>query len=453
MAVTKIWRVRGKVGNVIDYANNPEKTIGSLSPEELDDIAGILEYADDERKTEDHFFTTGINCNKEFAKEEFAFVKNQYGKQGGIVAIHGYQSFEEEHISPALAHEIGVKLATELWGDRFQVIVATHLNSGHVHNHFVVNTVSFQDGKRFHMCTDRYLELRAASDRLCQEYGLSVIENPKCKALHPYLYKMERSGAPTRYNIARAALDEAISRSLTIEELKYELKGMGYKVQFSPNRKYWTVTLPGWKKAIRLQKLGPDYTNDRIMERIYDNDQSIRQEKFQRTYNISASRLNLPTRMTKIKKRGRLERMYLIALFEMGYLPKYKQSPARVHRVFKDELLKCEKYSREARLLGENKIATEDDLEKFAKGLEEELATLTGKRVEPRNKYRRETSPETKQKLKEEIAGLTSELRSIRSELKLCEDIKERSGIIEEKLNTIDIERSGKEVREYEPIR
>ena len=278
MAVTKIWRVRGKVGNVIDYANDPEKTIESLSSRELDDIADILEYADDGRKTEEHYFTTGINCDKEFAKEEFALVKNQYGKQGGIVAIHGYQSFEEEDISPRLAHELGVKLATELWGDKFQVIVATHLNASHVHNHFVVNSISFVDGRRFHMCTDRYYEMRAVSDRLCSEHNLSVIENPGGKSVNPYLYKLEKAGEPTRYNVARAALDEAIGRSLTIEELKYELRGMGYKFQFSPNRKYWTVTLPGWEKPIRLNKLGSEYTNDRIVERIYSNDQSIRHE-------------------------------------------------------------------------------------------------------------------------------------------------------------------------------
>lgn len=453
MAVTKIWRVRGKVSNVIDYANDPEKTIESLSPRELEDIADILEYADDGRKTEEHFFTTGINCDKDFAKEEFAMAKNRFGKQGGIVAIHGYQSFEEEDISPQLAHELGVKLATELWGDRFQVIVATHLNASHVHNHFVVNSVSFVDGKRFHMCTDRYYEMRAVSDRLCSEHSLSVIENPGGKSVNPYLYKMEMAGEPTRYNVARAALDEAIGRSLTIEELKYELKEMGYKFQFSPNRKHWTVTLPGWEKPIRLNKLGTEYTNDRIMERIYSNDQSVRQEKFQRAYNVAGSYYNLPTRMTKIKKRGRLERMYLRALFEMGYLPKYKQNPARVHRLFKDELLQIDKYSREARLLGRNNIETEEGLKKFMEGIESKMTATIEKRAELRRVFNRVVPESEKEKLKEGMKVLTKELRELRSELKLCEDVRDRSGIIEEKLYAIDIERNEMEVKDYEPIR
>lgn len=137
MAVTKIWRVRGKAENVIDYANDPDKTVENMTEEELADIADVLEYADDEVKTENHYYTTGINCDRDTAKEEFNLIKKQFGKQGGIVAIHGYQSFEEEDLSPETAHIIGVRLAGELWGDRFQVLVATHLNTEHVHNHII----------------------------------------------------------------------------------------------------------------------------------------------------------------------------------------------------------------------------------------------------------------------------------------------------------------------------
>ena len=137
MAVTKIWRVRGKAEDVIDYANDPDKTVERMTEEELADIADVLEYADDEVKTENHYYTTGINCERDSAKEEFNIVKKQFGKQGGIVAIHGYQSFEEENLSPETAHIIGVRLAQELWGDRFQVIVSTHLNTDHVHKRII----------------------------------------------------------------------------------------------------------------------------------------------------------------------------------------------------------------------------------------------------------------------------------------------------------------------------
>lgn len=448
MAVTKIWRVRGKADNVIDYAANPEKTAEADSEKELADIERVIGYIDDENKTEKHYYTTGINCDRETAKEEFNRIKTQYGKQGGIVAIHGYQSFEEEDLSPDTAHLIGVRLARELWGDRFQVVVSTHLNSGHIHNHFVINSISFLDGKRFHMCTDRYREMRTLSDRLCNEYELSVIENPAGKGVKPYLYKMEQAGMPTRYSVARNAIDDAISRSLTLEELRIELKQMGYQVQFNPNRKYWTVTLPGWKKPIRTYKLGSEYTNDRIIERLYENDSSVRTERLQRQYSLRGGRYCLPTRSDKIKTKSGLQKRYLRCLYEMGYLPKYRQNAQRVHRIFKDELLKCEMYSREAKLLSENNIVSEQDLYGFERTIQKKMTSLEQKREELRKEVKRTISDEQKEKKRERIRELTMELREIRSQLKLCEDIKERSSVIEEKLAVIDKEKEqGRKVR------
>ena len=447
MAVTKIWRVRGKAESVIDYASDPEKTVGRMTEEELSDIADILEYADDEVKTENHYYTTAINCQRDTAKEEFNEVKERNDKQGGIVAIHGYQSFEEEELSPETAHIIGVRLAQELWGDRFQVIASTHLNTDHVHNHFVLNSVSHVDGKRFHMWTDRYREMRAASDRLCREYELPVIENPKGRGLDPYLYKMEQAGMPTRYSVARAALDDAISRSLTVEELAHEMKQMGYQIQMSERRKYWTVTLPGWSKPIRMNKLGDEYTKDRIMERLEENDSTVRQKKLTEAYFKNGSRYRLPTRADKIRKKSGFQRRYLRCLYEMGYLPKYKQNPQRVHSIFKDELMKCDMYSREARLLGDNNIVTEQDLFRYEKSIEGRMFSLTAVRAELRKEAKRSISEEQREDVKDKISKLTADLRTLRSEKKLCEDIRDRSGMLEEKLAAIDRER-GREVRE-----
>ena len=124
-------------------------------------------------------YVSGINCTPATARNEMIAVKKRYGKDEGIVAFHGYQSFAPGECTPALAHEIGVRLAQELWGGRFQVLVATHLDKAHhLHNHFVVNSVSYLDGKRYHRTNRNYRDMRATSDRLCREYGLSVIEHP-----------------------------------------------------------------------------------------------------------------------------------------------------------------------------------------------------------------------------------------------------------------------------------
>ena len=444
MAVTKIWRVRGKVGNVIDYANDPEKTVGSLPSDELSDIADVLEYADDERKTENHFYTTGINCDRVSAKEDFAFTKNRFGKPGGIVAIHGYQSFEEEDISPAIAHEIGVKLAKELWGDRFQVLVATHLNSGHTHNHFIVNSVSFRDGKRFHMCTDRYLEMRAASDRLCKEYNLSVIEKPQNKRVPLNLYKMEEAGMPTRYNVARQTIDDAIAVSVNMREFMAELSRQGYTYRFVPTRKYWTITPPGWTKPIRINKLGPEYTKERITERIFSNDVSVRANKTLTPFRPAQYKLN--RRVNRIMGRSGLEKLYLRYCYELGVLPKYTQNRRKLHRVLKEDLLKCDLYSEEAKLLSRNKIATDEDLSKYMERLGVRMTQVSEERDELRKLIKRVIPEEEREAAKGRVASLTAELKDIRRDLKLCEDIERRSGDIEKNLEVISKEQKEKEV-------
>ena len=440
MAVTKIWRIRGSAGRIIDYASNPEKTALGIDDEELAGLADVLDYADDEIKTEKHFYTTGINCDREFAKEEFQLTKERFGKQGGIVAIHGYQSFEEEEVLPSTAHEIGVKLAKDLWGDRFQVIVATHLNTDHVHNHFVINSVSFKDGLRFHMCTARYQEMREASDKLCHEYELSVID--KAYAIS----KLEKARMPTRYSVARAAIDTAISRSLNMDEFKYELKQLGFRYQFNPNRKYWTVTIPGGEKPIRIHQLGSMYSKESVMDRVYGNDMSVRKKKYMDDYEHQSNRYNFRRRIHKINDKTGLEKLYLRVCYEMGYLPKYQQDPVRIHRLFLEDIYKCEKYAEEAKFLITHSIETETDLDMFIKTTVDKMASLSDTRDQYRTYIKRNIPEQERYHVKQKITELTKEMRELRHEKYLLQDIKEKSGTFEERIKMIDKERT-KEVR------
>ena len=148
MAVTKIWPVKGRLDHSIDYAMNPEKTDAAIRKPDLDSLEDVMNYAVNEEKTEKKFYVSGVNCNPSIARHQFQTVKTQFGKEGGIIAYHGYQSFAEGEVTPQQAHEIGVELAKQIWGEGFQVVVATHLNTKCLHNHFVVNSVSFLDGKR-----------------------------------------------------------------------------------------------------------------------------------------------------------------------------------------------------------------------------------------------------------------------------------------------------------------
>ena len=129
MAVTKIWNIRGKAGSPLEYIANPEKTEREFSEPEKQALQDVIAYTTNEDKTEKFYYTSGINCSVEFARDQFDTVKMRFGKYNGNVAYHAYQSFREGEVTPDEAHAIGVQLAKELWGDRFQMVVATHVNT------------------------------------------------------------------------------------------------------------------------------------------------------------------------------------------------------------------------------------------------------------------------------------------------------------------------------------
>ncbi|NLD19975.1 MAG: relaxase/mobilization nuclease domain-containing protein [Clostridiales bacterium] len=445
MAVTKIWDISRSFDAPIKYVENEEKTLNPKWSEKEQMLEDVIEYAAKEGKTENKFFVSTINCNKSFAREEFLITKKRFAKEGGIVAFHGYQSFEEGEVTPAEAHAIGMELANELWGDRFQVVVATHLNTKCLHNHFVINSVSFKDGKRYHDCRDTYALMRTTSDRICVEHGLSIINKPKGKGVNQYLYKMEQANMPTRYNVARQALDEAIALSLNKEEFAYEMRKRGYICKLNDNHKYWTITPPGWKQGIRTKNLGPEYTKERIMERVCGNDLSVRTERIRQTYRMP-NNYNLKRRIDKIMGRSGIEKLYLRYCYELGYLPKYMQKATMLHQVLKEDLLKCERYSEEAKLLSKYHISTDGDILSFTSEGEKKIETMSERREELRKIVKRKIPEGAREKCKDEIKVLTSSIKEIRKELRLCEDISMRSEILEKNLMKVDKEQE-KEVR------
>lgn len=449
MAVTKIWPIKNSFAAPIIYVQNSEKTLNpnaDMSEESLQALEDVIEYAANEDKTEMKYYVSTINCNKRCARDEFAMVKKRFGKEGGIVAFHAYQSFAPGEVNPSEAHGIGVELARRLWGDRFQIVVATHVNTAAVHNHLVINSISFKDGKRFHGCRETTGMLREMSDRICKEHGLSVIKNPKGKRVNTYLYKMERAGMPTRYNVARKSIDEAIALSLTIEEFKAELRSRGYSYRFDPQRKYWTITPPGWKKPIRIHQLGENYTRESIERRIYENDPSVRTERVRQQYHRS-NHYDLRRRIDRIMGRSGLEKLYLRYCYELGYLPKYQQNPTKLHILLKEDLLKCDQYSEQAKLLSKYHVNTDEDLSQLMEKIEEKMQSVSAERDEMRKVSRRNIPIAQIDAARDKVTELTAELRELRKELKVCTQVQERSDHVRENLEIIDRERQREKAR------
>ena len=439
MAVTKIWDIRGNLSNSLRYVQNAEKTYNPDFDSDLQTLGDVMSYAENEEKTEKKYYVSALNCNTTCAREQFINVKKAFDKEGGIIAYHAYQSFTPGETTPEQAHRIGVELAERLWGDRFQVIVATHLNSHCLHNHFVINSVSFRDGGRYHDCRDTYRILRQTSDEICKAHGLSVVEQPHNVKDPTYLHRADMAGMPTRHNLARQAIDEAISKSCTMREFEMHLRRLGYSTQFNPRRKYWTITPAGNTKPIRLARLGEEYTNERIMERVRENPQTVRMQTFQRGSGRQKQYLLL-IRKDRIKKVGGLKGRYLRLCYELGYLPKYRQKPNSVHHLLKDELMKMDEISRQTRFLCRENITTAEELQLSTEHRQLEVERLTEKRDELRKEIRRKIPVEQKELCKAQISEITGQLKLLREELKLCEGIRQRSEEIREKLEVIDKE-------------
>ena len=141
MAVSKLWLINeGGLSRVLQYAANPKKTNNKL-------------------------YVNGINCEPETAYEEFTAVKHSYAKTGGIEAYHGYLSFKEQDITPELSLKIGTEFAQEVWGKRFQVLVTVHTDTEHPHCHFVINSVSFVDGKKLWGKEKAWFKFKQTADK------------------------------------------------------------------------------------------------------------------------------------------------------------------------------------------------------------------------------------------------------------------------------------------------
>ena len=248
MAVTSIWAVKGWLGQLVIYVENPEKTANpayyekqGMTAEQTQGLSDVIDYASQSYKTQlsgEHAepmrqFITGINCLPESARDEMMFTKKYFSKTEGVVAYHGYQSFAPGEATPEMAHEIGVKLAERLWGDRFEVLVTTHLDkSNHLHNHFVLNNVSMVDGKKYYRSKRDYYDMQRESDALCREYGLSVIEEPaQGKSKHYAEWKAEQDGRQTWRGMVKSDIDTVIRQSMTERQFFDNLRKMGYAVK------------------------------------------------------------------------------------------------------------------------------------------------------------------------------------------------------------------------------
>ena len=465
---------------MVIYVENPDKTMnpgiaklqGHAVMEEIDEqgLSDVIAYAVNEektrRKTEDiceenatvmEQYVSGVNCTPTTARSEMLAVKKRFGKDDGIMAFHGYQSFAPGECTPAMAHEIGVKLAEKLWGNRFQVLVATHLDkANHLHNHFVVNSVSFTDGLRYHRTNQDYREMREASDRLCREYGLSVVENPKTgKTKHYGEWRAEQENRPTYRGLIKADVDEAIAKARTEKQFFHYLKEKGYEFKIG---KDITVRPAGKERGLKLARnLGEEYTLEAIRRRILV--QTVEKSTYSTwTEPRKPKQVSIVVRgnVKKARKISGLRGLYLHYCYLLGILPKNRPpvNPKQLHFLLREDLRKLDTISKETRLLCHYHIDTAEQLFSLKEDFEERISQLSDEREYLRYQSRNIQEPERLSEVRAEIEKLTENIRKLRKEAGLCDGIATRSGVIKEKMKTIQQEKvKEKEEVSYEHIR
>ena len=402
MAITGFWPIKDSISRVIDYAVNPEKTI---APEDMsDDLKKVIRYTSDPGKTDKLMYVSALNCPWQQAYEWMTATKKRYGKLGGNTCYHGFQSFYGKEVSPEEAHALGMETARRMWGDEYEVLVTTHLNTKNTHNHFVVNSVSFRTGKKYENHKRDHQRLREVSDELCREHGLYVIENPRRHGLSFAEWRAHKDGQLTMKDMLELDMRECIDRAIDVQHFYRLMQEIGYTVDH--RCKYPSFLPPGGKRPLRLKKDSKSMTEDDIEEMLWDS--------FERQTDVLVIPRAEKPPVPYYKDMG-LSALVLSWMYVLGWLGKGKKV---VYRVNREEVRKLKRYIRQHDLLDKYGIDNEDQLDAHAAIRAAEYAELEERRDALRKEQRRTKEPIP------EIAELTEQLRFVRREMRICADIK-----------------------------
>ena len=477
MATTSIWPISGNIQAVINYVANPEKTENKdFNNPDIQSLKDVMDYAVNPTKTEQQQFVSGINCEPSIARKQMLITKERFGKTDGRTAYHAYQSFKPGETDPQTAHQIGIEFAQQLWGDRFQVVVATHVDKVHVHNHFVINSVSFLDGKKFHSSCESYFgQMRQLSDELCQKHHLSVIEKPAADGRASKTHKEwqdEKDGKPTWRGLVRQEIDQALAQATVWSQFIASLTEKGYVVK--TNVKYIAVKPPGKERFIRLRSLGDQYTEEALKQKLLSQQQtntskitvqdklknrpvpeSAVQKRRSRAY-VQAYPNSLAYSHSRIRNRRKgYRKLYLRFMLQMGIIRPPDKSDRRVHFLFREEIRHVDKIMAGFHLIRSKHLDTYADLITYQKSIKEQITELLAERKNLYSQKRKLPATADSAAIQQQLDQIRNKLRQERKDLRTCEDIKIRSLAMAEKLGQVNQERiaqkkqQAKEMNDY----
>lgn len=441
MATTGIWKIEKRLDHVIDYVKNIDKTNKQSSNEIYEQLHKFTEYNNLDFNSEEECYISGINCLPDTAYKDMMNTKQYWKKESGILAYHAFQSFKEGEVTPDQAHSIGLRLAQEMWGDKYEVLVTTHINTDHIHNHFVINSVSFKDGKKYHDCNENYALMRNVSDSLCQEYGLSVVDEKTCKK-GKVDYSKYYKGYVQKNNyhtMAKNDLDRAIGMAYSYKDFENIMIKMGYEI----NNRYGKLSIRRnpFKKNIRIARaFGMDYSIENIEKRI--EVEQLPRVPFIEEYNPNNKRYKSYEKAKKEKAHG-IYGLYKYYCYILNVYPKHYPRTIMTPALRVD-VNKMNEISKQTRLLVSNKIETYEQLLLYKNNLETTVSELLSKREYLWKKIKRTNSENEIISIRNEIDIVTNELNNKRKEVVLCDGIIERLDIVKENIKEFE-EEKGKE--------
>lgn len=441
MATTKIWPVhnnaetgkttKATISLVVDYIENEDKTVtwvyrivtdnleNVYTTDEMSSLDDVIDYAAGEAKTAQKKYVSGVNVSVNHAREEMMTTKKFWHKEDKIILWHGYQSFKPGEVTAEEAHKIGVEMARNLWGENYEVLVATHIDRAHIHNHFVINSVSFNTGKKLDA---KWQDMKRESDRLCKKYSKSVIMNPSYAGKHYSEWLAETQHKRTWVTTIKEDIDEAVLMSRDMGEFLKNMSERGYSIKYGA--KYFTLRPPGKERFVRIdRRLGEVYSLGGIAERIDYNLQNGNLLVMKQARNLRC--VSHPARPRQ--KLTGFQALYFYYCYQLGVLPKRTISPAKVHYLMREELLRIDHITQETRFLYKHNITNQAELDLYRSDIDAVFSRLASERKNVRNELRRCPDGEKKEHLKEKIKKLNKKIGDIRNEQLMCEDITKHS--------------------------
>ena len=399
-------------------------------------LQAVLNYGKNGEKTEHGILVSSINCNVDTAYEEMALTKKFFHKEGKTLGYHIIQSFKGNEVPSEKANQIGRKLAEELWGDKYQVVICTHINKQNVHNHIILNSVSFIDGKKYHNSNAEIAFMKDVSDRLCLNYGLSIINTPKGDKEKEFRQKNIDyfNSRDEKMQKIINDIDEVIKTVKKYSDFKLVLKAKGYEY-IKDYGKYLTMKTPYFQRNVRIDRVfGERYSVQGIKNRIYGYEKeelppvaNFKKKYYRKIY--TGPKIN-----RLLLKTSSLYRLYVHYLYAFKILPtknEYKEFTPEYYKQKRKNNMIFE----ELNFLARNSFKSIKEVEEYKVNLEKQLPELKGKREDLWRKYHKATNENDKNIIKKEIDELIEKIDTITAQKNAYNRIIGKYSVIREDYN------------------